>query len=478
MEMRAPSHTRLRALRALAAPAFLALGVLWIALGCNGSGPASPDDDGIVPEGDLAIVWDGRTVDCGSGETLRAEIDGQPVDVEWRSLSDLYAAKPVVLGQGTDVTTAALRPGTTVVEARILSGGTVTERATVDVTVRYREAWNLDLLGMVPYGEETVGDVWVVDDKAVVARRHGGGISIVDLTAMQEIGRFTVPGLFTQDVKAAGGVAYVSNESNSYPYAVTLVDMSDPTDLRVLGGIPSEAVGVAHNIWLDGPLLALASQVTRAIHLYDVSDPTTPLPLSTLVANHGTAHDVHVQNGLLFGSYMGFELLIASIADPAHPTVLARTAYPDAASTHSSWLAADGRTLYVADEEVNAPIRIFDVSDPAVPALLGTYQPRLGTIPHNFQVRDGRFAYLAHYKHGVEVLDVSDPVRPRLLGFYDTHPGMVDDGEPAAMGSLSPSHDKEGQRFEGAWGVHWTDDGRIVVSDMSRGLFVFRYTGN
>ena len=448
-------------------------------LGCNGGGPASPGgpDGGNPPAGELVIVWDGRTVDWGAPDLLRAELDGEPAAVEWRSLSDQYAGKPVVLGRGPDVTTAALRPGTTVVEARILSGGSVLQRATVEVGVRYREAWNLDLLGMVPYDVETVGDVWVVEETAFVARRHAGGISIVDLAAMREIGRFTAPDLFTQDVKAADGVAYVSDESHIHPFAVTLLDVSDPADPQFLSGIPREVVGVAHNIWLDGPLLALASQATGEIHLYDVSDPTGPLPLSRL-PGHGTAHDVHVRDGLLFGSYMRVELLVASIADPSHPLVLARTAYPDAVNTHSSWLTEDGRTLYVADEVANAPIRIFDVSDPASPELLGTYQPRLGTIPHNFQVRDERFAYLSHYKHGVEVVDVSDPTQPRLVGFYDTHPGMVDDGEHVPTGSLSPSHEKEGGRFEGAWGVHWTDDGRIVVSDMNRGLFVFRYTGS
>jgi len=457
-----------------------------LAFACNGGGPASPDDPagGVVPAGELAIVWDGHTVDWGAPETLRAEIGGQPVEVEWRSLTDHYLGQPVALGEGVETTTAPLKPGTTTIEARILSGATVAKRATTQVTVRYRESWNLALLGMVPYADETVGDVWVVGENAFVARRHAGGISIVDLDAMREIGRFTAPGLFTQDVKAGGGVAYVSNETDAYPFAVTLLDVSDPAAPRVLGGVPTAVVGVAHNLWLDGPLLALASQATRAIHLYDVSDPSSPVALSTIHAIDAVAHDVHVRGGRLYGSYMALspgqdaELTLASVADPAHAAITARASYPGAALTHSSWLTLDGRTLYVADEIVNAPIRIFDVSDPTRPELLATYQPRLGTIPHNFQVRDGGFAYLAHYKHGVEVVDVSDPMRPRLIGFWDTHPGADADVQPPPGGSLSPSHEEAGELYEGAWGVHWTDDGRIAVSDMNRGLFIFRYTGS
>ena len=465
--------------RRLALPAVLA-----VFLACDGgSGPASPDPgDGAVPPGELSIAWDGRTIDWGANETLTAEIGGAPVAVEWRSLSDQYLGLPVVLGTGTTTTTAPLRPGTNTVEARILDGATVAKRATATVTVRYRESWNLDLVGQVPYDDETVGDVWVDGSFAFIARRHAGGISIVDLDAMAEVGRFTAPGLFTQDVKAANGVAYVSNETDAYPFAVTLLDVSDPADPRVLGGVPTADVGVAHNVWIDGDLLALASQATHAVHLYDVSDPTAPLALARIDARNAVAHDIHMRDGRLFGSYMALatgqtaELTIATLADASRPVVTARASYPGAHLTHSSWLAADGRTLYVADEVVNAPIRIFDVSDPAVPRLLGTYQPRLGTIPHNFEVRDHR-AYLAHYKHGVEVVDVSDPMRPRLVGFYDTHPGVDADVDSHGAASLSPAHEKEGALYEGAWGVHWTADGRIVVSDMNRGLFVFRATG-
>ena len=458
-----------------------------IALACDGGGPASPGDpgDGDPPTGGLAIVWDGRTVDWGADDVLRAELHGQPAEVEWRSLSDQYLGKPVELGRGAETTTAPLRPGTTIIEARILSGGAVAARDTAQVTVRYRESWNMVLEGMVPYAEESVGDVWVWNRHAFVARRHAGGISVVALDGgIREVGRFTAPGMFTQDLVVEDGVAYITNETSNYPFSVTALDVTDPNEPSVLGGVPTAATGVAHTVWLDGSLLALASQVTDAIHLYDVSDPASPVALSTIHAVNATAHDIHVRGGLLFGSFMGLhgdedaELVVAGVADPAHPAVMARVHYPDAVLTHSSWLTGDGRYLYVTDEIVNAPIRIFDVSDVAQPVLVATYQPRLGTIPHHFHVRDGRFAYLSHYKHGVEVVDVSDPVRPRLLGFYDTHPGAAADVEPSWTGSLAPSHEKEGFLFEGVWGVDWTDDGRIVASDMNRGLFVFRYTGN
>ncbi|MCI0634464.1 MAG: hypothetical protein L0206_11205, partial [Actinobacteria bacterium] len=277
-----------------------------------------------------------------------------------------------------------------------------------------------------------------------------------------------------------GDLAYVSHEPVTsflaYPFSVTLVDVTDPTAPRALGGVPVEVAPSAHNLWIEGDLLAVAARGTD-FSLFDVSVPADPRFLGKVDPSPSTAHDIHVRNGLLFGSSMGFapslgRLTIAAVAEPASPVVLAEVVYPSQSFTHSSWLSADGRYLYVAEENVNAPIRIYDVTDPGDPHQVGAYQPRLGTVPHNFQVRDERFAYLAHYKHGIEVLELSDPTAPRLVGFYDTRPGA--DVEPTG---LAPSHEKEQDTFQGAWGVHWTDDGRIVASDMNLGLFVFRYTG-
>jgi hypothetical protein len=234
---------------------------------------------------------------------------------------------------------------------------------------------------------------------------------------------------------------------------VTLLDIADPTRPRVIGGVPIELAASAHNLWVDGELLAVAARGTD-FSLFDISDAAAPRFLAKIDPSPSIAHDIHVRNGLLFGASMGFgsdqgRLTIASVGHSSSPAVLADVVYPPESFTHSSWLSEDGRYLYVAEENVNAQIRIYDVTDPGAPRQVGQYQPRLGTVPHNFQVRDGRFAYLSHYKHGIEVVDVSDPTNPRLLGFYDTKPGA--DVEPIG---LAPAHEKEQDTFQGAWGVH------------------------
>jgi hypothetical protein len=422
--------------------------------------------------GVLRIEGDGLEVDWGAPESLRAVLtSGTTGEILWISTRDLHLDQPVELGRGASVPTTPLRPGATVVEARLVQAGQTVATARATVHVRYRESWNVDRLGLVSYPDRTVGDVWLSGRHALVARRGAGGISIVDVDQMTEVGRFSLPGTFTQDVHAVGTRAFAGDEG-VHPHAATIIDISDPTAPRELGGVPDATTPSSHTVWAEGSTLYVASPPSRLIHVWDVSDPAAPRRLSTVAAStRGVAHDMYVRNGVLYGAYMGLgggiaELVVASVTDPANPVIRAQVTYPNAFLTHSTWLSADGRYLYVADEVVNAPIRIFDVQNPSNPVLVGTYQPRLGTVPHHFQVQDSRIAYLADYKNGVEVVDVSDPVRPRLIGFYDTHVGAATDGD-VASGISDP--------FQGAWGVHWTDDGRIVVSDMNRGLFVLSF---
>lgn len=424
----------------------------------------------------MRIEGDGLVTDWGAPDTLRAVVEpaGSPGEIRWVSLGDFHQGQPVVLGQGPSVSTAPLRPGVTTVRAQFVGSAGGTATATATVTVRYRESWGMDLVGVVPYPEGTVGDVWVMGRNAVVARLGESGISIVDVDRIAEVGRFVDPGAYTPDVTAQDGIAYVTNEFETADFSVSLVDISNPAAPRRRSGIPRSQVPGAHNVWLDGSTLYIASPQSGLIHAWDVSNTAQPRSLSTLAPRSGCAHDAYVRGAVLYGAFYRCpagpaELLVASVTSPASPVVLAHISYPGAQLTHSAWSSADGRYLYVADEVLNAPIRIFDVADPANLRVVGTYQPRLGTVPHQFQVRDARHAFLAHYKNGVEVVDVSDPVQPRLVAFYDTHPGEAADGSTPAPPAAG--------LFAGAWGVHWTDDGKIVVSDETGGVFVLRFPG-
>ncbi|MFN2382862.1 MAG: hypothetical protein ABR559_01205 [Gemmatimonadota bacterium] len=435
----------------------------------------------------IQVHWDGRAVAWGAPEPLTATVSGASGgEIVWVSLDDPFLGQPTELGRGAAITTAALRPGATRVEARYVVSGTIVARATVVVTATYRQTWNVTREALVPYPDNTVGDVWVHEDHALLARRGAGGISIIQLNgAIGEVGRFGEGmGLFTQDIVAsANDIAYVANERRELPFSVYLVDIASPGAPRQVGVVPTSIASTAHTVWHDNGVLYVASPfVSQAIHLFDVADPAAPRELGRVNATRGNAHDTYARDGVMYGAYLPLsagtqgELVIANVTNPAAPAPRSFTTYPGA-FTHSAWLTVDGRYLYLADETINAPIRIYDVANPAQPVLAGTYRSRLGAVPHHFQVLNGTRAYLTNYKHGVEVLDISNPVTPRLIGFFDTLEGIqADFQEDGPAGGLVPADEKGFHQYQGAWGVHWTSDGRFVVSDMQTGLHVLRFT--
>jgi len=410
--------------------------------------------DSLDGVGRAGLAWDGATRLWGEAVDLRVESVPAAIDsVIWRSLNDFYHGGPVILGRGSELRTSALKPGTTTVQARLYRADRLMAMGAANVDVVYRSSWNVALEGRALEGQGAA-DVWVDGEFAYVSR--GDGISIVRIAGtIDEVGRFTERDLFNRDVKVADGIAYLSNESDSGE-AVVVVDVGDPVRPARLAAIAGSRV---HNLYVDGERLYTASPGV-GFHGYDVSDPTRPSIVGSFERMHIDAHDVHARDGLVFGAVIDAHGEAADVVVALDPGLVAvGSAVFESGDTHTAWLSEDGRHLYVTDERTNAPIRILDVTNPADPRLVSTYQPRLGAVPHNFQVRDDRLAFLSHYVHGVEVVDVSDPVAPRLVGFFDTRPGP------------------EGGGFQGAWGVHWDERGRFVASDRTEGLFVLRYVG-
>jgi len=195
----------------------------------------------------------------------------------------------------------------------------------------------------------------------------------------------------------------------------------------------------------------------------------------------------------LFASFWAAGELFIDIADPARPKLLGRTTYqpgdsPQAA--HSGWFNRD-ETLFVQNDEALTVDkrrrdaawpgqRIWDTRSLSAPKLLGTFATeaaapgRDGRIGldgfysvHNAVIQGG-LEYASWYSDGVRVVDISDPARPREVGFFVPPPGPAPD---------VPAESPDGRRtYPMVWGVHTAQD-LVFASDMSSGLWIFRFTG-
>ena len=114
---------------------------------------------------------------------------------------------------------------------------------------------------------------------------------------------------------------------------------------------------------------------------------------------------------------------IAGIRGGSAPTLLGETAMKSGVYAHSNWLSDDSQYMYSFEESNIEDINVFDVSDPANPVNVETFQwsgDATGNSPvHNGQVK-GDLLHVAYYEAGYRVFDISDPANPVEVGMYET----------------------------------------------------------
>lgn len=178
------------------------------------------------------------------------------------------------------------------------------------------------------------------------------------------------------------------------------------------------------------------------------------------------------------GGFDGWALY--DVTDPARPRQLA-VAPTTPRGSHEIWLQRVGSRAYVwtaipgsertSSASGSAPgaadFRIYDVSDPRAPRLVGEWgawrdlglrpdeRSRESFLDWNFVHSvignaSGTRAYLSYWDLGTVILDVSDPARPRYLGRTGTRPGVIDNAHSASLAKggslLVETHERAGGR--------------------------------
>jgi len=109
-------------------------------------------------------------------------------------------------------------------------------------------------------------------------------------------------------------------------------------------------------------------------------------------------------------------LRVMSVADPAHPSLVAQGDTFDYA-----WaVTVDGDYAFVAGD---LGLDVVSVADPAHPVVVGQCGAPVGAAG---VAVGGGYAYLADAASGLRVISVADPAHPVEVGYYDT-PGMASD---------------------------------------------------
>lgn len=258
------------------------------------------------------------------------------------------------------------------------------------------------------------------------------------------------------------------DDYNGYLYAVCdqgastlqIIDLSQLPDTAVVVYDSDEWVIRAHNVFIDTATskLYLAGADVAPLRILSVENPTEPQFLADF-NSVGYVHDLYARNDSVYLNCAGEGLRVVDFSNPASPIELGSlTTYPDQGYNHSGWLSEDGDTYVFADETVGMRMKVCDASDLSDIQVLGLFNSEVSpnSIPHNQQLI-GDLVYVSHYSDGLQIFDISDRENPEKVAYYDTFPNDND------------------YVFNGAWGVYaFLPSGRILVSDRSSGLFLFR----
>ncbi|WP_261560282.1 protein kinase domain-containing protein [Frankia tisae] len=189
----------------------------------------------------------------------------------------------------------------------------------------------------------------------------------------------------------------------------------------VLGGHTESALGVG--ISPNGRLLASAG-ADNLVQLWDISDRTHPVKLSTLTRHTSWVLDAAFSPDGRTLATVSYDrsAILWDISDPRHPVELATIL------GHNGWVldaafSPDGRILATSGYDNTA--RLWDVTDPRHPSALSVLDRHTSWVNEVAFSPDGHLLATASADRTARLWDITDPRRPRPLAAITAHTDYV-----------------------------------------------------
>ncbi len=214
---------------------------------------------------------------------------------------------------------------------------------------------------------------------------------------------------------------------------ILVFSLDDPARPELVSEYTETLTAGVHNVFWVGDLVYAVNDGTNDLHIIDLSDPTRPREVGRwgLPVVGRSLHDVWVQDGMAYVSYMNDGLVILDVGGgdwggtTRAPVQVSRIFYPGG-PTHSA--IRHRNYVFVGDEDFSlqgttpnipglgsdprGPVHVVDVTDAANPKYVAKYEvPEAGA--HNFWVDDD-VLYIGYYQGGIRVVDVSGELRGDL----------------------------------------------------------------
>ncbi|MDQ7815381.1 MAG: hypothetical protein RDU25_06315, partial [Patescibacteria group bacterium] len=247
---------------------------------------------------------------------------------------------------------------------------------------------NLEILGR--YSTPNWGqDVDMLGDVVFALRYNNTVLHVLDFAnpaSPAQLDSYTFSG-GTYSVSVDGGYAYVAK--GGAPNSVYIFDISDLSDIKL---ISTQVVGSnPQTVLARGDYVYVNSIDGNAFQIINVADRYHPYVMSTTT---GGGVDVVVQDNYAYTSY-GSNIRIYDISNPSSP-VLVKTVVPGGSTVYR--MAVDGNILHVA---ANTRYVQVDITDPVNASVIGyTTLTNARSV-----VVKGRYAYVGSTSNFLYVID-------------------------------------------------------------------------
>ncbi len=285
-------------------------------------------------------------------------------------------------------------------------------------------------------------------------------ISLIDISTPSkptEVASFRGKGASTwRDVKYYNGYAYAVTERSSE--GMMIIDLRVPSKPRFVKFWDGVGFRHSHNIAMDFQRgHAYLVGCTGGTWILDVkTNPTTPKKIGNIRSPY--FHDVAIQDKLMHAADIyGNNYRIYDVTNPALPKLLGSARAPGTRYFHNTWPTRDNQYCLGTNESPKGPVSIWDIRKLSAPKNIANYRANpltaANAIAHNAYCKD-RVGHISHYTEGYRVIDLSNPATPVEVGFYDTWSGSS-------------------SGYNGNWGaMPPLDSGICLINDISTGLYV------
>ena len=299
----------------------------------------------------------------------------------------------------------------------------------------------------------------------------GMGTMIVDITDSASISeRYFRPAAINLNNPDIGNIWREMKVYSHYLYVVSEADTSGveifdlqylPDSVRYVGKYFVTGHSSTHSISQSGPYLYLNganSSFGQGTTILDLTNPEQPVKRGSWNVEY--VHDSRTVNDTLFTSNINTgKLAIFNVSNKDSVKFIASFQTLPNPATHNSAVTRDRKYIFTTDETSSPPgkLKICNIENIFNAVFAANWQPTgiTNTIVHNVEIY-GDTAVIAHYQAGVRVLNIANPTAPVEIAWYDTYPSA------------------NTNQFAGCWGVYKFPSGKIIASDMNRGLFVLK----